>query len=333
MHVRHFHIGAILAVCLGLTAGPVSAQKWVGEMFDVTSHDFGNVPRGAKAEYRFELTNPYEEVVHIRSVKSSCGCTIPRVEKDTLKTYEKGEIICEFNTRSFIGQKSAGVTVEFDQPFYGQIQLMVQGNVRSDIVTQPGVIEFGDVPHGTEKRTSVKISYAGTNQWKIVDVRSANRDLSVSLPVRVDNPGGRVEYDMQVRLLKTAPVMDLNDQIVLVTNDSVFKHVTIPVRGRINPPLDVSVSALGTIPAGETAKGNVTVLAQADLPPFKVTRVECADKRFRFELPNSERRAHVIRFSFDSGQEPGAFSQEVIVHTSLVDYEFAKATISGNIAD
>ena len=40
-------------------------------MFKESSHDFGNVARGAKTEYRFKFQNIYEEPLHIAAVRSS----------------------------------------------------------------------------------------------------------------------------------------------------------------------------------------------------------------------------------------------------------------------
>ena len=45
-----------------------TAQDWARKMFDKTTHDFGVVARGAKAEYRFVIENIYEEDAHIKSV-------------------------------------------------------------------------------------------------------------------------------------------------------------------------------------------------------------------------------------------------------------------------
>ena len=49
-------------------------------------------------------------------VRSTCNCTTPQIVKPDLSTFEVGEIVAEFNTRQFIGQKSAVVTVTFDKP-------------------------------------------------------------------------------------------------------------------------------------------------------------------------------------------------------------------------
>ena len=61
----------------GLAQGQDSARK----MFETTSHDFGNVARGARVEYLFKFQNPYKEDADIIDVRSSCGCNdAPRFE-------------------------------------------------------------------------------------------------------------------------------------------------------------------------------------------------------------------------------------------------------------
>ena len=70
------------AVLLASSAG---AQEWAEKMFEIRSHDFGTIARGAKAEYEFSLKNIYVEDVHIASVRVSCGCTTPRIKKPLLK--------------------------------------------------------------------------------------------------------------------------------------------------------------------------------------------------------------------------------------------------------
>ena len=100
---------------------------------------------GSKAEFRFQVKNIYEEPAHIQGVRSSCGCTTPQITRTDLKTFETGEIVAEFNTRNFTGHKSATLTVTFDKPFHAEVQLNITGFIRSDVVTQPGAIDFGTV--------------------------------------------------------------------------------------------------------------------------------------------------------------------------------------------
>ena len=106
------------------------------------SHDFGTVARGALTVHFFKLHNTYDKPLIISDVRSSCGCTRASAPKKTIQPGERGVIRAEFNTRSFLGAKSATVTVVISQPVFHEIQLRVSGNIRGDIVMQPGKLEL-----------------------------------------------------------------------------------------------------------------------------------------------------------------------------------------------
>ena len=46
---------SIAIVALALVPASAPAKEWALKMFQGTSHDFGHVARGAKAEFAFEL--------------------------------------------------------------------------------------------------------------------------------------------------------------------------------------------------------------------------------------------------------------------------------------
>jgi len=178
-------------------AAPVQAQDWARKMFEVTSHDFGTIARGAKAEYEFVFTNLYEDDIHIARVRSSCGCTTPRVEKDTLKTYEQTAVIASINSQSFLGHQSATITVTIDRPFYAEVQLHVKVYVRTDVVLDPASVTLGDVDEGAEVEKTARVTHLGRGDWQIVvrgkkpfRITSVSADcqcLQVSVPKETDS--------------------------------------------------------------------------------------------------------------------------------------------------
>ncbi len=330
-------ITALLIAALFFGVLPVAnAQQWARDMFEISDHDFGIVPRGADTQFVFEFTNKYEQAVHVASVRSSCGCTTPSiVTTEDIKTYQKGGIACKFNTRSFIGSKNAQITVVFDKPTYAEVQLNVKGNIRSDIVTEPGIVEFGEVDRGTEATQQVTISYAGKAFWEIKDVRSDNTNLGVSFPKpAVRSRDGRVEYYLSIRLKPDAPVGELNDQIVLVTNDQQYNFVALPVRGQVLPPLVVKPpqKPIGTLKVGEEWSERIVLSAKE---AFSVSEVTCADPRFEFDFPqpSPEKRLHFVQVRFKATGKPGAFSEPVTFVTSLAKEGTVKLSLSGNIVE
>lgn len=320
--------------CLAGSCAPgiARAQEWARKMFETTQHDFGVVPRGAKSEFEFKLKNTYKENVHIASARSSCACTQPKILKSDLKTYEEGAIIAELNTQSFVGQRSAVVTVVIDRPFYAEVQLLVKGNIRSDIVMEPGEVRFGEVELGSSKSADVKVSYQGsTNRdWKITDVRSTNTNLSVRLSPQRD-AAGRTTYVMNVRLKETAEAGELNDEIQIVTNESQYNEVTLPIRASVVPALSIAPQSieLGSLKPGTKAKHRLVVKAKE---PFEISKIDCGDERFSFAIPEGKKPVHIVPLEFSAGDSLGAFKRTITVTSSLVDGATASVLVTGNIA-
>ncbi len=303
-----------LAVLLALLCAPnVQAQSWAQKLFTTTSHDFGTVARGAKAEFAFEMTNPFLEEVHIAGVRSSCGCTSPSIVKSTLKTYEKGAILAKFNTRSFLGKKSATVTVTIDRPFFAEVQINVAGYIRSDVVFSPGAVAFTDVAEGAAAEQIINVSYAGRSDWRIVDVRSNNSALEVELSEPRHAPG-QVLYAMTVRLKPNAPAGYLREQLLLVTNDRRMTQIPLTVEGKIVSAFTVSPASLflGVLKPGESVSKQLVVRGKK---PFRILDVNCQNDCFEFTTTDESKKLHLVPLKFTAGQNPAKIVETITIRT------------------
>lgn len=309
----------LVATC----AETVSGQEWARKMFETTEHDFGTVARGSDTVYRFEITNCYKEDVHIQSVRSSCGCTSPSIEGNLLKTWEKGYIVAKFNTRgNFTGHHSATLTVVIDKPFPAQVQLHVHGNIRGDVVFQPGAVNFEDVDQGTSKRKTVGVRYAGRSGWRIEDVVTSTQSSNyyqVEL-VETKRVKGLVEYDLNIQLQDSAPAGYLQDQLVLVTSDQNNPRIPLKVEGRIVPEISVAPESwvMGEVGYGQQLSKKFIVRGKKD---FKVTGIECDDTSFQFKFdPEKEAKVHVIEATFSPASDVnGTLKKTITVSTNLGD--------------
>ena len=312
--IRNILFALIIA---SLSAQTALAQAWATKMFNATQHDFGSVARGAKTEFAFEIKNIYKEDVHIAGVRSSCGCTTPRITKSLLKTWETGQIVCTFNTRSFLRDKNATVTVTFDKPYYAEVQLSVAGYVRTDVVLHPGVVKFGSVDHGESSEQKIAITYAGRNDWRLVDVRSANSNLEIEL-VETQRGRGRVAYEMLVRLKEDADVGYINDQVTLVTNDHRYTHIPLYVEGRVVSAITVSPGSLsmGVVKPGQKVTKRLVVRGKE---PFKIVRVKCAEDCFQFDTTDEAKTIHIIPVTFTASDAVGNIVQTIEIETDLGD--------------
>lgn len=317
----------LLLMTLGWLLGGSSlqAQEWATKMFKTTHHDFGSVARGAKTMFGFELQNLYEEDVHIVSARSSCGCTSPSLSKQSLKTWEKTTILAELNTEAYLGAKGATITVVFDKPYYAEVQLTVEAYIRSDVVFEPGEVNFGEIDQFSLAERRVSISYAGRQDWKIVDVTSINQSFEVELD-ETRRADGRVIYEMLVRLKPDAPAGYFQDQLTLVTNDSKMERVRLTAQGRVVSPVTVSPASLflGDLRPGQVVNKQLVIRSKR---PFQVTDIRCSEEGFEFTMPTEQKKVlHFVPVTFTAPEKAGKVSTEIEIETDLGAFAVCLAT-------
>ena len=319
----------VLLFCLATSPTTAIAENWAEKMFPVRSHDFRSVGRGAKSEYRFEITNPYEQDVHIASVRTSCGCTTPTINKRTLRTHETGEIIAALNTDSFIGQKSATVTVTFDRPSFAEVKLKVSGYIRTDISFDPPEMNFGEFQSGETPEREVTITHVGNPNWEITDVRSHCRQLKVRL-LSVERSSRKVEYRMSVRLEGAMPDGEMRERITLISNDPNFPTTEMLLFGRSEPLVSVSPAAvsLGDVTAEGIKEQRLIVKSEE---PFEVRNVLCEDPRIEFEVGAGKKKVHFVKMRFRGNGSADSVAQEVQIVTDLANSGIASCIVTGRI--
>ncbi len=314
-------VSSVLAVVVALCmAEQAAAQDWVAKMFAEKEHNFGTVARGADTVFKFPVKNIYKQDIELTNVRSSCGCTSPTLEHKLLKTGETGYVVATFNTRTFDGVHSATLTVGVQWndngiTRYGEAQLRVHGNVRSDVVFTPGAIKYDGVDQGSKSEQQVRVTYAGRSDWQITDVRGASEDLEVEL-TEVQRQAGRVAYDLLVRLKDTTPAGYFNEQLVLVTNDGSNPRIPLHVQGRVVPQISVAPEALrfGDVAVGAAVPMKVLVRGKS---PFKIMAVESPSGAFQFKTDDQSSTRHIVEVIFSGTETPGPVKETIHISTDL----------------
>ena len=68
-------------------------------VWNKTVHDFGEIPQGIPVETEFILTNESDEVLLIKEVKTTCGCTVAGYSQDPILPGESTSIKVTYNTK------------------------------------------------------------------------------------------------------------------------------------------------------------------------------------------------------------------------------------------
>lgn len=316
-----FAVLSVVATLLSFS-GEARGQDWARKMFEETKHEFGVVAKDSKTTFDFVFVNKYVEDVHVASVRASCGCTTPIIVNRDVKTWEKGVIRAQFNTDRFTGQRGATITVTFDRPFFAEVQLRVDGYIRSDLVFNPGQVEFATVDQGLPATKEIEVVSFGKANWKIQDVRSVSEFLSVQI-LDEKRQSGKVTYRLGVNLKENAPAGYLQNQLTIVTNDPALTNVPIVVSGRVQPSLTVSPQSLhlGDLQPGEVSTKNLVVKSKA---PIRIAEIICDNEHCTFAFdPQKQAQLHVIPVTLTGTAAAGKVLERVVVRAENgVEAEF-----------
>ena len=292
-------------------------QHWSTKLTPKNSrHDFGAVPSYSKQEHIFEFTNPFEQTIFLTGIRTSCGCTKPKIITKEVKPGETGQILAVFDTKSHKGDRRANVSVAVrkDKPHteFGEFQVEVRGSIRQDVVLNPGTISFGDVSPGETAIRSVKVLYAGSPIWKITDIKSTNPNIVVERKeLQRDLNSRRVDYELTVQLTSDQPLGVFKDQLTILTNDNKNQQMTVNVEGNKKPIVQASPVRLGVVSKG--TKVNKRLILHGSRP-FAVQSIKVGDRRIKFKPAEGKKTLHILSYTLDTS-EIGQVSAEIEIET------------------
>lgn len=301
----------------------------LGDLFDSTSKDFGNIPRGSVNVHRFILTNKLDRPIHARSVSSSCKCAEPKLVSDLANPGEELVVEVAFNTTTFTGERSMTIFVTFDQPTFESVSLRVRGYSRQDVVFNPSTLDFGVLAPGTSASRAIKIEYAGRADWQITRVTPPS-GLTTDLKQLYREPG-RVGYELSATLPADAPVGVLSQTISLETNDPQSPMLAVQVTALIEAPLVASPSSveLGEIRVGEKVAKRVLVRGQF---PFTIKSIGGETEGVQVKATEGSRKLHVLSIEY-SADHPGKVVQELNLRADMGQEEILPVKIVANVVE
>ena len=119
-------IFTVLLLCF-LTAQLSAQEKTAKIEFETTVIDYGTIEKGADGVRVFKFKNTGNAPLVVTSVKSSCGCTVPKKPEAPVLPGETGEIEVKYDTKRVNPiRKTITVTSNADTP---TVALKIKGNV------------------------------------------------------------------------------------------------------------------------------------------------------------------------------------------------------------
>jgi len=247
----------------------------------------------------FEFENNTGSDLLLNNVRTSCGCTKPAILTQHVKPGQTGRVQAQFDTLKFFGKRGATLSVSIQkiglQSEYAEIQFAVKGKIRRDVVVSPGMFDFQDINVSETAKRTAKLWYAGKPDWKILDVKSTNSNLSIDFEeVERDTVAGKVVYELSVELEDGQPAGQLE------------------VCGTVNTVINVAPIALGVVNQGQIIQKKLIVRSPT---PISIDSIETSCDKIKFQPSEGKKTLHILKYSFDTA-EPTDIDETVTIATT-----------------
>ncbi len=135
--------------------------------FNEMVYDFGTIQQGEKVVHMYRFKNKGQAPFIIESIKTSCGCTVPKNYTKKVLPGKEGHIEVIFNSKNFLGNIRKTITVRSNDPDEPGINLSIKGMVIADVVVAPPRSLFGLIKKGQSPTRRVVIKQGSTKKLEV----------------------------------------------------------------------------------------------------------------------------------------------------------------------
>lgn len=300
-----------------LTAAPsIHAADWTDEMVSRETIDFGVIATGSEARKQVKVSNVHDYPVRIERTSTTCGCSAASLgDKQLLMPGESTYVEVKMNTSKFRQKKESNLLIHLSRTknTIVEVRIPIKAYIRTDVVLQPGSMNFEKVDAGKSKTAVVNINYAGRSDWAIEDVRFRRRDLKAVLSdPKVED--GLIKYKLTMTISENADVGRIRDLITLVTNDARNPFVPVMIEGEVISDIKHSPETLNvpSTPTGGTSKVQLVLTGKE---PFLVEGISCdrMPNGFTATLPKTAKKVQILPITFNAPNRAARFKLELLV--------------------
>ena len=316
-------------VVLAGACQPAAAQTtaWADKLFggDLV-HDFGVVPRGAQLKYSFKMTNIYKVPLEITNVRVGCHCLTAKESTRVLQPNETGFLHINMDGTRFSGHKSLKIHVTVGPEYVSTATLTVSAHARTDVVFNPGEIDFGLINRGQNPTKHIDVEYAGAYAWSVTEIV---KNSTAPFDLKVEELKNRVHkgYRIYATAKTDATAGAFKQEVILKTNDPSAPTLTFNVLGNIQATLNVAPSSLNfaATKEGEAETRRVVVRGSR---PFRIVAIDGQGDGVTAVVPDREAATQIVEIRFQPAQ-PGELKKQLTIRTNL-DNESVTVTVQGS---
>lgn len=206
-------------------------------------HNFGKAVEGETLMYDFIISNTGNGDLILKTVRSSCGCTIAQPDKTELQPGESTKLHVEFNTIDREGEQQKYIYIYSNDSKRKELRVAVQADVlpkesKEALNMKFGKLkldknkhDFGNVQEGKYYIATIKITNTGDGDLEIKNVTTTCGCTAALVTDKIVKPGKttimKVELDTSGREGKFVRAVNIhtNDRLQPLQTVTLFANI------------------------------------------------------------------------------------------------------------
>lgn len=206
-------------------------------------HSFGKAIEGETLVYDFIISNSGKGDLILKTVRSSCGCTVAQPDNTELKPGESTKLHVEFNTVDREGEQQKYIYIYSNDPKKKELRLAIMADVlpkesKEALNMKFGKLkldknkhDFGNVQEGKYYVATIKITNEGDGDLEIKNVTTTCGCTAALVTDKIVKPGKttimKVELDTSGREGKFVRAVNIhtNDRLQPLQTVTLFANI------------------------------------------------------------------------------------------------------------
>lgn len=308
-------------------------------MLEKTQHDWGEISDRTPVEYNFTVKNVSEDTIKI-NIAASCGCTVPRIEKNTLAPGEVTGATARFDPKGRSGTQTKTLTITVTEPTqkYASQSIVLTSTVKALVLVEPPKLHMQEVDHRNGATGKFKVT-GRKEGFAVLSVDSNHPNVVAKIgepkPVQV-NGENLTEVEVEVEAGKGATIGDVMSQLTIKTNDERVEPLSMMVSAQVvgtaraNPQ-----SAFLRVVTPSTPFSTQVRVESRNGTAFKVRSIE-AESNQEMSLatdvvPSPDGKYYMVTLAGVTPDKPGYVQGTIVVDTDIDGGETLRIPFSASI--
>lgn len=195
--------------------------------------DWGKVsPKDSPLRYTLVIKNVGNDLLTLKNVRPTCGCTTAPLKKSELKPGESTDVDVTFNVGSNTGLVTKSIIVESNDPNNSSISYMLRAEVVRSLTISPATyMAFSNLKVGQESQAKVTITNSSNKPITLTNLNVEPIDMKVNFSSKKTiQPKESYEVVVKVTPKKSG---NMNTKLSFQTNSEDYPTLDIYGYGRV----------------------------------------------------------------------------------------------------